>query len=95
LGLDLRVRAVRRLPLPASLCLIFPNALQLVIYLHRGEGRSGFSSGFILGGIVFGTLGFLFAPQISKAILGEDGKLKLPFAEQEEVSKYIRAPDDT
>lgn len=42
-------------------------------------------SGFIVGGVVFGALGFIFAPQISKALLGEDAKLKLPhFLEEEE-----------
>lgn len=25
----------------------------------------GFASGFVVGGVVFGTLGFLFAPQVS------------------------------
>jgi hypothetical protein len=39
---------------------------------------SGFTAGFILGGVVFGALGFLFAPQISRALLGEDDRLRLP-----------------
>ena len=37
-----------------------------------------------MGGIVFGTLGFLFAPQISRALLGDDQRLRLPrFMEEE------------
>jgi len=53
----------------------------------RAEGgkSSSFVSGFILGGVVFGALGFLFAPQISAALLNDDQKLKLPrFMEDEE-----------
>ena len=36
--------------------------------LHSAERRDGggFVSGFILGGVVFGALGFLFAPQVRK-----------------------------
>lgn len=42
-------------------------------------------TGFVVGGAVFGTLGFLFAPQISAALLGEDQKLRLPrFLQDEE-----------
>lgn len=52
----------------------------------RAESRNsdGFLTGFVVGGVVFGALGFLFAPQISKALLGDDQKLKLPrFLEDE------------
>lgn len=46
---------------------------------ERRDGSSGFTAGFILGGVVFGALGFLFAPQISSALLSEDqSRLKLP-----------------
>jgi len=32
----------------------------------RGErDGDGFFAGFVMGGVVFGTLGFLFAPQVS------------------------------
>lgn len=42
-------------------------------------------TGFVLGGVVFGALGFLFAPQISAALLSEDQRLKLPkFLDEEE-----------
>jgi len=41
-------------------------------------------TGLVVGGVVFGTLGFLFAPQISKALLGDDQRLRLPrFLEDE------------
>mmetsp|Transcript_16459 Transcript_16459/g.35579 ORF Transcript_16459/g.35579 Transcript_16459/m.35579 type:complete len:146 (-) Transcript_16459:698-1135(-) len=54
----------------------------------RAEGRSNgdsFLAGFVVGGVVFGALGFLFAPQLSKALLGDDQRLKLPrFLEEEE-----------
>ena len=46
---------------------------------ERRDGSSGFTAGFILGGVVFGALGFLFAPQISSALLSDDqSRLKLP-----------------
>ncbi|KAG2708833.1 hypothetical protein I3760_05G210800 [Carya illinoinensis] len=38
-------------------------------------GRSGagdFASGFLLGGAVFGTLAYIFAPQIRRSLLNED-----------------------
>ncbi|KAG2708832.1 hypothetical protein I3760_05G210800 [Carya illinoinensis] len=41
---------------------------------HDG-GRSGagdFASGFLLGGAVFGTLAYIFAPQIRRSLLNED-----------------------
>ena len=52
----------------------------------RADRESGsFWSGFVLGGVVFGVLGFVFAPQISHALLGEDQCLRLPrFLEEEE-----------
>ncbi|CAI6006500.1 unnamed protein product [Closterium sp. NIES-64] len=49
--------------------------------IYTRESGGGFFPGFILGGVVFGALGYLFAPQISKAILGinEEGSApKLP-----------------
>jgi hypothetical protein len=42
-------------------------------------------TGFVIGGAIFGALGFLFAPQISAALLSEDQRLKLPkFLDEEE-----------
>lgn len=40
-----------------------------------------------MGGVVFGALGFLFAPQISRALLGDDQRLRLPRFMEEEVPK--------
>ncbi|KAK3427331.1 uncharacterized protein LOC104450328 [Eucalyptus grandis] len=45
---------------------------------NRDGGRSGntgiFIGGFVLGGIVMGTLGCVYAPQISMALAGTDKK---------------------
>uniref|UniRef100_A0A6N2KWC2 Uncharacterized protein n=1 Tax=Salix viminalis TaxID=40686 RepID=A0A6N2KWC2_SALVM len=42
---------------------------------HGGSSSAGvFIGGFILGGIVAGTLGCVYAPQISKALAGADRK---------------------
>ncbi|GAA0172881.1 hypothetical protein Leryth_016316 [Lithospermum erythrorhizon] len=40
----------------------------------RSSSSSSFVGGFILGGIVVGTLGAVFAPQISNALAGADKK---------------------
>ncbi|WP_248793034.1 hypothetical protein, partial [Escherichia coli] len=40
----------------------------------RPSSASIFVGGFILGGIVVGTLGCVYAPQISKALAGTDRK---------------------
>ncbi|KAD3640633.1 hypothetical protein E3N88_00469 [Mikania micrantha] len=40
----------------------------------RLGGASLFVGGFVLGGIVVGTLGAIYAPQISKALAGADRK---------------------
>lgn len=51
----------------------------------RAERGPGFWSGFVVGGVVCGVLGYVFAPQISRAILGDDQSLKLPrFLDEEE-----------
>ncbi|CAD7695808.1 unnamed protein product [Ostreobium quekettii] len=42
----------------------------------RGDGS--FTAGFLVGGIVCGVLGFLYAPQISRTLLDEQQRLKLP-----------------
>ncbi|XP_042004731.1 uncharacterized protein LOC121753585 [Salvia splendens] len=45
---------------------------------YSDDGRPGsasiFFSGFVLGGLIVGTLGCVFAPQISKALNGSDKK---------------------
>ncbi|KAJ9522806.1 hypothetical protein QJQ45_019784 [Haematococcus lacustris] len=51
------------------------------------NGDSSFLTGFVVGGVLFGTLGFLFAPQISKALLGDDQRLKLPRFMEDEPAK--------
>ncbi|XP_019445165.1 PREDICTED: uncharacterized protein LOC109348986 [Lupinus angustifolius] len=40
----------------------------------RPNGGSIFVGGFVLGGIIVGTLGCVYAPQISKALVGADSK---------------------
>ncbi|KAK9842591.1 hypothetical protein WJX81_007827 [Elliptochloris bilobata] len=50
----------------------------------RSGGGGGFLAGVLVGGAVFGVLGFLFAPQISAALLTDEQRLKLPrFLEEE------------
>ena len=44
---------------------------------RRAERGGGFWSGVLVGGVVCGALGFVFAPQISRALLGDDDRLKL------------------
>lgn len=39
---------------------------------RREGGASEFMTGFLLGGLLFGTLGAIFAPQLSRTILGEN-----------------------
>ncbi|EPS66657.1 hypothetical protein M569_08119 [Genlisea aurea] len=42
-------------------------------YSDRGNGfGADFVAGFFLGGAVFGTLAYLFAPQIRRSVLNED-----------------------
>ncbi|XP_058086069.1 uncharacterized protein LOC131233399 [Magnolia sinica] len=42
-------------------------------YKERSRGGGGdFLAGFLLGGAVFGTLAYVFAPQIRRSILNED-----------------------
>lgn len=40
----------------------------------RPSGAGIFVGGFVLGGLIVGTLGCVFAPQISKALAGADKK---------------------
>jgi len=55
---------------------------------NRAErSDSSWMSGFVMGGVVFGTLGFLFAPQISRALLGDDQRLRFPRFMEEEAPK--------
>jgi gas vesicle protein len=52
----------------------------------RADRESGsFWSGVAIGGVVCGVLGFVFAPQISQALLGDDQRLRLPrFLDEED-----------
>ncbi|KAK6118469.1 hypothetical protein DH2020_047736 [Rehmannia glutinosa] len=44
-----------------------------VLYLDRNSGSGAdFVAGFLLGGAVFGTLAYVFAPQIRRSLLNED-----------------------
>eukprot|EP00252_Welwitschia_mirabilis_P020077 TRINITY_DN4835_c0_g1_i1.p1 TRINITY_DN4835_c0_g1~~TRINITY_DN4835_c0_g1_i1.p1 ORF type:complete len:168 (-),score=45.79 TRINITY_DN4835_c0_g1_i1:181-684(-) len=45
-------------------------------YNGRGQGSNGtdFLTGFLVGGVVFGALGYLFAPQISRALSGDEDR---------------------
>lgn len=69
-----------------------PAARRLTVAV-RAEGRSSgdsFVTGFLVGGVVFGALGFLLAPQISKTLLRDDQRLKLPRFQEED-----RSPEAT
>jgi len=44
----------------------------------KGGGAGKFFAGFLIGGAVCGTLAFLFAPQLSKRLLAENDRLRLP-----------------
>eukprot|EP00775_Hariotina_reticulata_P002886 gene2886-3176_t len=64
-----------------------------MLLLARRQGASSRSSdsnfvaGFVTGGVVFGVLGFLLAPQISKALLSDDARLRLPRFLEDETPK--------
>ncbi|KAI7843874.1 hypothetical protein COHA_002421 [Chlorella ohadii] len=80
------VTPAARLPamLPIERCQHLVNIISpsLTCAPYRAERGSGsFWSGFIVGGVVCGALGFVFAPQISKALLGDDDRLKLRWDE--------------
>ncbi|XP_050225689.1 uncharacterized protein LOC126675135 [Mercurialis annua] len=38
----------------------------------RGSGGGDFAAGFLIGGAIFGTLAYVFAPQIRRSLLNED-----------------------
>eukprot|EP00205_Picochlorum_sp_RCC944_P000288 CAMPEP_0182610418 /NCGR_PEP_ID=MMETSP1330-20130603/7885_1 /TAXON_ID=464278 /ORGANISM="Picochlorum sp., Strain RCC944" /LENGTH=133 /DNA_ID=CAMNT_0024829603 /DNA_START=58 /DNA_END=456 /DNA_ORIENTATION=+ len=42
-----------------------------------GKSEGSFWGGFLVGGTVFGVLGFLFAPQVSRALLNSERMKKL------------------
>merc|ERR1711985_73174 len=47
----------------------------VVCQSRKGEGS--FWGGFLVGGAIFGALGFLFAPQVSRALLNSEKMKKL------------------
>ncbi|XWS42850.1 hypothetical protein CRYUN_Cryun16bG0049900 [Craigia yunnanensis] len=60
--------AVRRKPIPL-------NRQFSVSAEHRDGSRGGgsdFAAGFLLGGAIFGSLAYIFAPQIRRSLLNED-----------------------
>ncbi|KAK2975677.1 hypothetical protein RJ640_027780 [Escallonia rubra] len=65
---------------PASQCKMKPQMCRRPLTVRAGgdggrpSGASIFVGGFVLGGIVVGTLGCVYAPQISKALSGADRK---------------------
>ena len=60
---------------------------QLCCNRAERDSGGGFFAGVLVGGAIFGALGYLFAPQISKALLSDDQRLKLPrFLEEEKKS---------
>ena len=62
----------------------------ILILLFRAERGPGFWSGFIVGGVVAGVLGYVFAPQISRALLGDEQGIRLPrFLDDEEEDPEI------
>ena len=62
------------------------HAPRLPCRAERDNG-GGFMTGFVVGGAIFGALGFLFAPQISAALLNDEQRLRLPkFLDEEEKS---------
>jgi len=68
-----------------------PHPPRQTCHPRRAERGSGnFVSGFVLGGVVCGVLGFVFAPQISRALLGEDQRIRLPrFMEEAELDPEV------
>ncbi|PSC69062.1 chloroplast inner membrane localized [Micractinium conductrix] len=71
--------AARPLAVRAAAPVRAARGTSLVVRAERGSGS--FWSGVIVGGVVCGALGFVFAPQISKALLGDDERLKLRWDE--------------
>ncbi|CAL0324783.1 unnamed protein product [Lupinus luteus] len=68
-SLENRSKTWKSLPInPSGGCVIFAS--------DGGRPRSGtvFVGGFVLGGLITGALGCIYAPQFSKAIAAADGK---------------------
>ncbi len=66
---------------------VVSSAPALIPCRAERDSGGGFLAGLVVGGAIFGALGYLFAPQISKALLSDDQRLKLPrFLEEEKKS---------
>ncbi|GFR42315.1 hypothetical protein Agub_g3222, partial [Astrephomene gubernaculifera] len=78
-----------------ALPLARPRTAVVVRAESNGRSSDSFVAGVVVGGVVFGALGFLFAPQISKALLGDDQRLKLPrFLEDEQPKDPEQTKED-
>ncbi|CAL5227646.1 g10652 [Coccomyxa viridis] len=65
-----------------------------IVRAQRDRDGGGFVTGFVVGGAIFGALGFLFAPQISAALLNDEQRLRLPkFLDEEEKSPEATKQD--
>ncbi|KAL3650137.1 hypothetical protein CASFOL_006540 [Castilleja foliolosa] len=68
-------------------------------YNDRSSGSGAdFVAGFVLGGAIFGTLGYIFAPQIRRSLLNEDEygfrKAKRPIYYDEGLEKTRQTLND-
>ncbi|PPD80189.1 hypothetical protein GOBAR_DD22884 [Gossypium barbadense] len=59
---------------PLEIALSSKNQFSVSAEYRNGSrgGGSDFVTGFLLGGAIFGTLGYVFAPQIRRSLLNED-----------------------
>lgn len=70
-----------------------PRQHSQIVRADRDNG-GGFVAGFVVGGAIFGALGFIFAPQISAALLNDEQRLRLPkFLDEEEKSPEATKQD--
>ncbi|RLM64237.1 uncharacterized protein C2845_PM16G18270 [Panicum miliaceum] len=63
--------------LSVSVCMFHSSHIQLNTNYEDSKGGGGFLAGFLIGGAIFGTLGYVFAPQISRtldSLLDENGQ---------------------
>lgn len=79
---------------PPASTLRRPHRARCVSVSASRDSGSSFLPGFLVGGAIFGALGYYFAPQISKALLSEDQRLRLPrFLEEEKKSPKATKQD--
>lgn len=88
-GVDAKLSAVAQRPQRQQVA----RSRCVAVRAERDSG-GGFFAGVLVGGAIFGALGYLFAPQISKALLSDDQRLKLPrFLEEEKKSPEATKQD--